>query len=82
MGNTCQCIDNNKENAEVNISSIQNDINQEEQAVHLKNTAEVSSKPPAPTTGGSRAVVNHNDFEQKQQVDETSLNEVSLSVLK
>jgi hypothetical protein len=82
MGNTCQCIDNNKENAEVNISSIQNDIQQEEQAVLKRENAEVSSKPPALNNGGARAVVNHNDFEQKQHADETSLNEVSLSVLK
>jgi hypothetical protein len=41
MGNTCQCIDNNKENAEVNISSIQNDINQEEQAMRNLKHAEV-----------------------------------------
>jgi hypothetical protein len=82
MGNTCQCIDNNRENAEVNISSIQNDINAEEQAIHEQKIAEVSVKPSAAPVGNSRIVGNQIDFEQKQYVEETSLNEVSLSVLK
>ena len=82
MGNTCQCIDNNRENAEVNISSIQNDINAEEQAIETKRMAEVSAKPSAPPTNSSRVIGNQNEFEQKQIVEETSLNEVSLSVLK
>ena len=56
MGNTCNCIDSKKDKAEVNISSIQNDVEDNNNHLYESENVEVRSKNNVQNTKGTAAM--------------------------